>query len=687
MFRLRMPRSALALTFSLSLLASASPAQQVSPIPPAAPRDVLSAFDLRDGTLQELLLPQQGRDRFEVRVTLNGQVHTLSLSPYSVLAPNFQLLVTDATGTHPVPTPEETTYQGTVLGVADSRVTATLQNGQLEAHIRMQGEGFATQPVDKIVLVAPRSLHVVYRYADVIRSAGVCGVGDDHAEHAPPGGGGGAPAALQYCELAVDCDQPYYVRNGSNVSQTFAAVIGLITNVSAIYTTDVEIRYIVTSVIVRTVVTYTSGPDLGCGATPGLLQEMRTRWNANHTNIARDTAHMLSGAGVFSGTVGCAYIGVICSSLSTGGGYGVSRAISTNAATNVALVAHELGHNWSATHCNATPPCNIMCSSIGGCSGVGTSFGAAALAQITSHRNSRTCLSAPVKVDPNPSVYYRLRTNYRSHLSLDVINDGVTNEYLVMAPTGAYTGQFWRFRPTGYSPNTYWMSNAWQGADRTIDVFNGGSLNNLAHLTARGGYTGQFWTLTQCPEAPGYVNLTNDFRGPGLALEGHAGATGDRPQVQSIGQYTGQEWQLTPLFSVDPASAVSFGTGCRGRGGVPTLQLTGGTLPWVGETMTGEVTNVLAGTFSELIIGQRLASPIDLSFLSSPGCLLRVNFTVHVLNQVSGGRATFALPLPRAIELVAQKLPIQCSVIDPTAGTGNPMIAMTNALDLLFGLR
>ncbi len=46
-----------------------------------------------------------------------------------------------------------------------------------------------------------------------------------------------------------------------------------------------------------------------------------------------------------------------------------------------------------------------------------------------------------------------------------------------------------------------------------------------------------------------------------------------------------------------------------------------------------------------------------------------------------------SLPLPRAIELVAQKLPMQCSVIDPAAGVGNPMIAMSNGVELVFGLR
>jgi hypothetical protein len=103
--------------------------------------------------------------------------------------------------------------------------------------------------------------------------------------------------------------------------------------------------------------------------------------------------------------------------------------------------------------------------------------------------------------------------------------------------------------------------------------------------------------------------------------------------------------------------------------------------------MTGEITNVLAGTFSQLIIGPQLPTPIDLAFLGSPGCLLRVALQVQVPNQVSGGRATFTLPVPSLPDLVGLSLPIQGSVIDPLRGAGDPFVAMTNGLMLRFGLR
>ncbi len=664
----------------LPLLVAATAAQISIQTPLSAPRDVLNAFELRDGTLQELLLPQSGRARFEVRLMLGGQVQTLALEPASVLAPDFQLLVTDATGTHLVPRPVETTYSGTVLGVVDSTVLATLSAGQLEAHIRTPAGLWTIQPISGLVPVAPRHFHIVYRNADVLPSAGRCGV-TEQGEKVPPGGGVG-PAALNYCEIGLDCDLAWYVRNGSNVTAAAQAAFNLIFFTNGIYQTDVEIRYIVTAIIVRTTAVYTSGPNLGCGS-PGLLQEFQTRWQNNHGNITRDLAHLFSGDGAFSGTVGCAFVGVVC----TTGGYGASRATSTNAAQNLQLVAHEIGHNWSAGHCDASPPCNIMCSGIGGCSGVGNSFSAGERAQILAHKATRTCLSSPTSFVPHPDVYYRLTTVFRPTLAMDVINDGVNNNRMVMAAIGAFTGQFWRFSPIGGFPGRHRLSSFWRGLNLPMDIINGGAENDQPILSPIGPFTGQVWSLTDIPQNPGHVSLTTDFRGQNLALEGHAGTTGNRPQLIPFGPFTGQAWLLTPLFSADPATITSFGTACRGRGGVPALQATGGTGPWLNETFTGEVTNVLNGTLSNLIIGARLAVPLDLASILSPGCFLRVSLTVQLPNPVGGGRATFSLPVPNSLALVSQTLSIQAAVIDPNRGVGDPLIAMTNGLDLRFGLR
>lgn len=286
---------------------------------------------------------------------------------------------------------------------------------------------------------------------------------------------------------------------------------------------------------------------------------------------------------------------------------------------------------------------------------------------------------------PNPNLWYRLTTLFQGdNVAMDVINDG-NNNRMHMVPAGPYTGQYWRFSPFAGYPGRYRISCMWQGENLPMDIINGGPDDNQVILAPLGPYSGQAWSMINA--APGHVYLRTEFRGPGFQLEGFGGTTQNRPRLDPAGPFTGQMWKLTPLLSIDPATATSFGTACAGRGGVPALSLTGGSGPWIRETMTGQVSNVLNGMFSELVIGIQLANPIDLGSVQSPGCLLRVSLTVQLLNAVSGGRATFSIPIPNAPELVGQTLPIQCSVIDPNRGPTNPLIAMTNGLNLRFGLR
>lgn len=666
---------------SLALLAAAAAAQLPAPPIYPMPPEVLASLDLRTGNIQELLLPQRGRTAFEVRVTIDGAVHTLQLRPDSNRAENFQLLVTGPNGTLPVQPPEETTYSGTVAGVAGTAVAASLFEGQLEAHIRMPSGVWSIQPLTTVLPISPRELHAVFKNSDVVANGVSCGV-TATADHHHQNTGSVGPAALQYCEIALDCDDAYYARNGSNVANTARAAALLNFAVSAIYQVDVEIRMVLTAILVRTTPIYTTGPDLGCGGN-GLLQEFRTYWINNHGNIPRDIAHLITGTGSFSGVVGCAFTGVVC----TTSGYGASRAISGNNAQNIGLVAHEIGHNWSATHCDSATPCNIMCASLGGCSGVLNTFGPTERSQILAHKATRNCLSSPVPVEPNAEVYYRLNTVFQGPgLSLDVINDG-TNNRVIMAPSGNFTGQYWRFEPVAGRPGNYRMFSFWRGPSVALDIINGGADNNQPILAPVGNFTGQLWSLTALPEFAGSVALTTEFRGPNLALEGAGGSTANRPVLATFGPFSGQAWNLVPEFSVNPAATTAFGTGCRGRGGVPTLQGTAGALPWVGENFSGEITNAPAGTVGVLIIGGLQATPIDLAILQSPGCLLRVNLDVTFVVPVSGGRAAFTLPVPNNIPLVGGRLPMQGAIVDPAHITSDPLVAMSNGLELRFGLR
>lgn len=366
-----------------AVLVGAVSAQQTPPVFPAPP-EVLSGFHLRAGAVQNLALPMTTGVPFDVRVVIADVARTLRLAPHDVRAPGFQLLVDDGTRLRQIPTPASVTYRGQVVGLPGSEVAASLIDGELAATIHLADRTlWAVQPLRTVNPALPRESHVVYRSSDVIEPQAHCGVvAPPHDVHHQ---GGAGPAAIKVCEIALDADLAYYTRFGSNTTAVQNQVTSVMNSVGVIYHRDVEIDYTITALIVRTTNIYT-WTDIS-----SLLNQFQAFWQANHGGIVRDTAHLFSGEGTFSGTIGLAFVGAICTTF----GYGVSLAYGPNLATNAGLVAHELGHNWNAGHCDNSPPCFIMCSGIGGCNGNITQFDPGTINTILAFKNTCTCLSDP----------------------------------------------------------------------------------------------------------------------------------------------------------------------------------------------------------------------------------------------------------------------------------------------------
>lgn len=365
-------------SLAAALLAAVAHAQS------QAPADVLAAFELRNATVQDLVLPQQPRTAFRLDLQLGGTRRSVVFEPHDMLAPDFKLLVDDGVTLREVAAPPPAIYRGAVLAAPESRATASLSARGLTASIHVAGATWSVQPLADAMPGAAPGSHVVYAHADMLGTDAHCGVDDDHQPH-EPGNVSGPTGTNRVCEISIDADYEYYQRYGSSVVSTRDRVVAVMNNVDAIYQRDVGIEYLITAILVRTSANYTSTDP------SARLSEFRAWWQANHTGIRRDTCHLFTGIGAFSGVVGVAYLTVICGS----SGYGLSKAFSTTEGRNTGLVAHELGHNWSAGHCNSSTPCYIMCSSLSGCNMDLTRFAPVSITAITNHRNSRTCLGNP----------------------------------------------------------------------------------------------------------------------------------------------------------------------------------------------------------------------------------------------------------------------------------------------------
>lgn len=401
---MRSLRSMLGVACSLGLLAASVPTATAQMTHQAMDEALLDGFSVRGYQLVDLDLPFMAGDDFMTTVDISGNTYTLDLQHYSMRADGFR--VTDGEGNEFEVGPA-VTYRGSVIESPESSIRASLFRGQLKATIQISDEWiYGIQPVSEVIPDAPQTLHIVYLGDDVIKPDNVCG-----QEDLPDGGvvpdsgrrpvgadtGGSQIQGLLECEIAYDADGEFYNRNGSSVDATVADIEDITNGVEAIYEDDIGVVYRITEVIVRT--NASNDPYTSTDASTRLNQ-FRSHWNSQQRSVHRDVAHLMTGANLNGGTIGVAWLGVICSSINSGYGYGLSESrFTSNRTTRICLTAHELGHNWNAGHCcggcSGCSSCRIMCPCINGCSGICTSFGSSSISQMNAHKNSRNCLGPP----------------------------------------------------------------------------------------------------------------------------------------------------------------------------------------------------------------------------------------------------------------------------------------------------
>jgi hypothetical protein len=311
--------------------------------------------------------------------------------------------------------PPSRTYRGEVAGRPGMVAAATLMpDGSVRAVLHEPGAGtWAVEPVVADLPGLPASVHAVYRHEDLRPHGGVCGTTEADrvvpagaleaallAEERARLGAGYVEAAQHELELGgsdsrtavlIDADYEYYELNGFSTTATIIDIETVMNAVGLIYQQQAGICYSIPAFIIRTSINdpYDETDSVA------MLNEFREFWDGQ-SSPGRDTAHLFTGREVDGSVIGRAYLGVICSQAN---GYGFSQALYTDNFTNrTQLVAHELGHNWNACHCNvsdctgggADADCGIMNSSVNG----SVDFGNRSLNTIEAHRAGRDCLSS-----------------------------------------------------------------------------------------------------------------------------------------------------------------------------------------------------------------------------------------------------------------------------------------------------
>ena len=148
-------------------------------------------------------------------------------------------------------------------------------------------------------------------------------------------------------EIATDADYEFFVEQGGSVSATNARMKEIINAVNSIYSSQIGLRF---KIISQNVFTSNEQPYHSADASD-LLGEFRNYTNQNR-QIDGDVKHLFTGKNLSvlgsSGAVGLAYVGTICRREQVA--YGLTDGRKINDRFLHLITAHELGHNFGATH-------------------------------------------------------------------------------------------------------------------------------------------------------------------------------------------------------------------------------------------------------------------------------------------------------------------------------------------------
>ena len=366
---------------------------------PAAQADVLSQaqeLGVSHLTLQTLT-PVSARNGTTTAlvVEIEGRSVTIEVETDSVRSDSFTVILDHGGGAmEEIAPPPSRAVKGEIIGEPGSLVAGTLADGEARLMIMRGEQTWSVQPVEG----EGPGVHAVYPGDAVLDEGGTCEVERPVRFEADPpvpvhhmadGFSNRGSDEFRIAEIAIEADWRLFNNGfGRNEAALLNDIDSVLAGVSAAYERDVALTYELTHVLIRT---SSAADPYSTNDASALLGQFQQEWNTNQTDIQRDVAHLWSGRNFAGSTIGIAYLGVICG----GSSYGANQILfSGNFNARVGLFAHELGHNWSAEHCNEQSECRIMCSGLGGCNGLGNParFAAVPISQISAHIASRTCI-------------------------------------------------------------------------------------------------------------------------------------------------------------------------------------------------------------------------------------------------------------------------------------------------------
>jgi hypothetical protein len=297
--------------------------------------------------------------KVNLRETLQIGDFAIRLTPRDLRSSRYRAEETDKDGLKLLEKGFITTYKGRVSGKENSNVRINLSAENIEGYIVSDGETFYLESAKKFAKSATANDVVVFRSQDLVKPETFdCPLdvvtkisrGKDFLQsQITPN-----VLSVRVLELATEADFDFVNSMGGS-NQADSEILSTLNMVEGVY--EQELGLTIDVVYQHTWTTADPYPNSGASA---ILATFKNYWNANFTEISRDTAHIWT-AKSNSLNQGLSYLNVICNSPQSA--YGLSGKLDM-LPTKYILTAHEIGHNFAATHVGnftltPTDPCDL----------------------------------------------------------------------------------------------------------------------------------------------------------------------------------------------------------------------------------------------------------------------------------------------------------------------------------------
>ncbi len=293
-----------------------------------------------------------------VSFNISNHEFRFQLVPRNLRSRRYKAEVTNSSGQRlPLISPAPESYQAVLPGQEEGQARFTLRGDSFEGVILTRDEWYFVEPLGNFTPESSRSDFVLYRRSDLRPDAiGACAGTLSHRinrglELTVPGFSTSSLSSY-IVEIATEADFEFVTALGG-ASQANTEILNILNQVEGVYQSDLGISF---SVVYQHAWT-AAGPYTS--TTPNnLLQEFTDYWNNNFSSTNYDLAHMWTGKDLDGNTVGIAWKDVLCFKNYS---YGISQHLTGNPAKFI-LTAHEMGHNFGASHTDQESPVPTGCS-------------------------------------------------------------------------------------------------------------------------------------------------------------------------------------------------------------------------------------------------------------------------------------------------------------------------------------